>query len=254
MSKEEEAVREKWARLLEMVSKGRLDPLISLWTREGSNLGGINTPIPEWTGEPRATLLQAATVAGHENVVRWLLEDAHADPTIDVPFRSTDEDEDIGHLSDVSDSPQMTLSSRRTAYDLARTRGVRNVFRRCAAAHPDWWDWLGAARVPSFLSQKLEEEQEEKKKGRRKTLKEKVKEREAKEKEKEKAPILEQVVESGKKERENEDFSGPRKLGGSAGGREGLFGLTSEMRARVERERRARAAEARIHGLKIAPE
>jgi hypothetical protein len=232
-----------------MVSKGRLDPLVAFWTREGSDLGGIDTPIPEFTGETRATLLQVATAAGHENVIRWLLEDAHADPTIDVPSRSMggNDDQDASHKSDASDSPPMVAAgSRRTAYDLARTREVRNVFRRCAAVHPDWWDWLGAARVPSVLNSKMEEEQEEKKKVRKKALKERIREREArerKEKEEKVIPPPEQPIEAVGKGRET---SGPRKLGGSTGGGNGVAGLTPEVRAKIERERRARAAEARL--------
>jgi len=51
LSKEEEIIRDKWTRLLEMVSKGRLDPLMTFWEREGSTIGGVDTVIPEWTGE-----------------------------------------------------------------------------------------------------------------------------------------------------------------------------------------------------------
>jgi len=247
LSKEEEALREKWARLLEMISKGRLDSLTIFWAREGSNLGGIDVPLPDFTGENRATLLQVATVAGHENVIKWLLEDAHADPTLEVPTRNAGEndDDDTGQKSDASDSPQPRIvGSRRTAYDLARTRGVRNVFRRCAATHPDWWDWLGAAHVPSILSPQMEEDQEEKKKARRKVLKERVREREAKEREKGGDEAMPEPVRQDVTTEPGN--SGPRKLGGSAGGIDGISGLTPEMRARIERERRARAAEARI--------
>jgi hypothetical protein len=40
--------------------------------------------------------------------------------------------------------------------------------------------------------------------------------------------------------------TGPQKLGGKIGGEGNLAGMTPEMRMRVERERRARAAEARF--------
>ncbi|KAJ7089684.1 hypothetical protein B0H15DRAFT_838776 [Mycena belliarum] len=243
LSKEEEILRDKWARLLEMVSKGRLDPLKAFWEREGSNLGGVDTPIPDWVGEKRTTLLQLAAHNGHEDVTNWLLENLHADPTVDVPFTKTDDldDDDSG---DASDFPKPPKGSRRTAYDLARTRAVRDVFRRCAGAHPDWWDWFRAARVPSALSKEMEEERDEKKKVRRKGLKDKVKEREGKPKPapepEPKLPVPAQKV---------RDPTGPRKLGGSSGAGEGIAGLTPEMRARVERERRARAAEARLNGM-----
>ena len=252
LTKEEEIFREKWARLLEMVSKGRLEPLMSFWEREGSNMGGIDATIPEWTGERKGSLLQVAAQAGHEDVINWLLADEHADPTIEVPLAksSENEDENNGNNSDTSDSPPaLPRGSHRTAYDLARSRGVRDVFRRCAAAHPDRWDWFGAGHVPSALSKEMEDEREEKKKVRRKGLKERVKEREAKTREKERPPSVVEIVEPIRQERTRQDPSAPRKLGGTAGAAEGIAGLTQEMRTKVERERRARAAEARLKGL-----
>lgn len=256
LSKEEEALREKWSRLLEMISKGRLEPLKAFWEREGTNMGGVDVQIPDWTSEKRATLLQMAAQTGHEEVTHWLLEDQHADPTIPVPLGKAGEAEaaeEDGNRSDASDSPRtLPHGSRRTAYDLARTKGVRDVFRRCAAAHPEWWDWLGSARVPSALSKEMEDEREEKKKVRRKGLKDRVKEREAREKEKERGrgtPTPEPPVVPARRQPQPQETSGPRKLGGSTGASEGVVGLTPEMRAKVERERRARAAEARLKGL-----
>ncbi|RDB23549.1 hypothetical protein Hypma_009021 [Hypsizygus marmoreus] len=254
LTKEEEALREKWTRLLEMVNKGRLEPLRAFWEREAANLGPIDVQIPEWTGEKRATLLQVAAQAGHEDVTHWLLEDAHADPTIAVPNPKLGEPEldeaDDGYRSDASDSPiSLPKGSRRTAYDLARTKAVRDIFRRSAAAHPDFWDWLGAARVPSALSKQMEDEREEKKKGRRKGLKDRVKEREAREreKEKEKPAVVETPPPPPKPAPQS--TSTVHRLGGAAGAAEGVAGLTPEMRAKVERERRARAAEARLKAL-----
>ncbi|KAJ7623475.1 hypothetical protein FB45DRAFT_991897 [Roridomyces roridus] len=232
--------RNPFRQVLEMVTKDRLEPLKSFWEREGANLGGVDARIPDWAGEKQVTLLQLAARSGHEYVTSWLLETLHADPTIDVPREQVDENDSDDALSD---SPKPAKGSRRTAYDLARTRAVRDVFRRCAGAHPDWWDWFGAARVPSALSQEMEEEREEKKKVRRKGLKDRVKEREGKAKpepepEPEPAPV---VVQQSVR-----NPTGPRKLGGSSGAVEGIAGLTPEMRAKVERERRARAAEARL--------
>jgi hypothetical protein len=237
LTKEEKALREKWTRLLEMVNKGRLDALKTFWDREGSNLGGINAPVPDWTDEKKATLLQVASATEHEDVIRWLLEEARADPTIDVPFRRPSD-------QDVEDGLQLP-GSRRTAYDLAPTRAVRNVFRKCAAAHPDWWDWLGAARVTSALSHEMDEDQEEKKKVRRKLLKEKARERESRDKDKKPSSNV-QVIELADQGKKPIEEPGPRKLGESGGRAASVAGLTPEMKARVEREQRARAAEARI--------
>lgn len=249
LSKEEEALREKWSRLLDMVNKDRFESLKAFWERETSTFGSVDVRIPEWTGEKRSTLLQLAAQAGSEDVTRWLLEEARADPTIPVPQAKAGdpEEEDQGHASDTSDAPvSLPKGSRRAAYDLARSKGVRDVFRRCAAAYPDWWDWFGAARVPSALSKQMEDERDEKKKIRRKGLKDRVKEREVKEREKTKD---QPAVVSAKEipvRKEPPSTSTSRKLGGATGAVEGVAGLTPEMRAKVERERRARAAEARI--------
>ncbi|KAF4610969.1 hypothetical protein D9613_006734 [Agrocybe pediades] len=252
LSKEEEILREKWNRLLEMISRGRLEPLKSFWEREGAALGGIDARIPEWTAEKRATLLQLAVQHGHEDMVQWLLEEAHADPTIPVPSPKAGDAEDTndqdGNQSD-NNKTDTASGARRTAYDLARTKPMRDIFRRCAAAHADWWDWFGAARVPSALSQEMEEEREEKKKVRRKGLKDRVKEREAKEREKEKdrpkaepePPVVEVAT-----PRAAPSNPATRRLGGASGAADAVVGLTPEMRAKVERERRARAAEARL--------
>ncbi|KAL6304505.1 hypothetical protein BKA93DRAFT_915561 [Sparassis latifolia] len=250
LTREEEALREKWTRLLDMVSRGRLDALKAFWAREGPALGGADASVPDWTGEKGGTLLQVAAHAGQADVARWLLEDLRADPTRDVPAGRGADDDGAEDASDASDAPALPRGTRRAAYDLAHTRGVRDVFRRCAATHPDWWDWLGierGARVPSVLSAEMEEGRDEKKKARRKGLKDRVKEREAKEKEREKrapSPVVEEVKE--RVVRPVEATNGPRRLGGGAGAAEGIAGLTLEMRAKVERERRARAAEARL--------
>ncbi|KAJ7576852.1 hypothetical protein C8J56DRAFT_1171158 [Mycena floridula] len=241
LSKEEEALREKWARLLDMIMKGRLEPLKSFWEREGTNIGGIDVSIPVWAGEKHTNLLQVAVHTGQEAVTKWLLEEAHADPTIEVVFPRVGEEEED------NEGTGFSKTTRRTAYDLARVREVRDVFRRCAADHPDWWDWFGAGHVPSGLTQEQEEERDEKKKIRRKGLKDRVKEREAREREKEpEKPIP--APEPEMRRKEPVDPSAPRKLGGATRASEGVAGLTPEMRAKVERERRARAAEARLKG------
>lgn len=247
-------LEDRWSRVLEMIAKGRLDALKSFLARGGDPLGpgGVDARAPSAIDDASQgeTLLVYAVRKGQEDVVRWLLEDARADPTMDVRG-SVGAPADGGDDDDEATRP-VAGGSRRTAYDYARTRGVRNVFRRCAAEHPDWWDWLGTgdggARVPSALSREMEEEREEKKKVRRKGLKEKIREREAAQKEREPEPA---PVEPPKPEPRTpkEPVEGPRKLGGSAAASESVMGLTPEMRAKVERERRARAAEARMKAL-----
>ena len=145
---------EKWTRLLDMITKGRLEVLRMFWEREGE-APGVNATVPECTGGKRASLLQVAARSGQEEVTQWMLEEQRADPTIAVGEEA----------------------ARRTAYELASTKGVRDVFRRCATVHEEWWDWFGAGRVPSALSKEMEEQRDEKRKIRRKGLKEKIRER-----------------------------------------------------------------------------
>ena len=254
MSDEEQALRDKWDRLLEMVTKGRLEALKSFIEREKDLIGEIDARIPEWTGVKWATLLQLAVHSGHEDVIQWLLEGARADPTVPVPYTRADDIEgvnDDGDRSDTLDSGRSAATgSHRVAYDLARTRPIRDIFRRCAAAHPDWWDWFGAGHVPSGLSQEMEEEREEKKKARKKGLKDRVREREAREKAKEKDMPNTPPVEIKLSVRDDPmSTTMARRLGGTSGATQSVAGLTPEMAVRVERERRARAAEARLKAL-----
>ncbi|TCD65916.1 hypothetical protein EIP91_002031 [Steccherinum ochraceum] len=248
LTPEEERQREKWSRLLEIVSKGRVDTLKTFWAREEASIGGIDARIPEWAEGAGGTLLQVAVQAGQEEMTRYLLEDARANPTLDVPTDHVAQPLQGAEQSDDEDRTSQPVGHRRTAYDLASTRAVRNVFRRCAATYPDWWDWFGAARVPSALTKEMEEGRDEKKKVRRKGLKDKIKEREAKEKEREvsRSPSPAPASEPA---RAAAPATGPRKLGGASGASDGVSGLTPEMRAKIERERRARAAEARMQAL-----
>jgi hypothetical protein len=264
-------LRVKWLRALDMVERGKVETLKAFLDKEGPLLGGMDARVPNWMGydaggddtEERArgwTLLMAATAAKQEEVVRWLLEDARADPTLDITGTAAAEDvdqtaSDLDADADAdADAPPLAPSGRRTAYDLARAGEVRTVFRRCAGAHPDWWDWLGTgpggARVPSVLTREMEEGRDEKKKARRKGLKDKIREREAQQKAKEVAqppPPPTPLVPA--RQGPKEDATGPRRLGGGTTAGEGISGLTPEMRAKVERERRARAAEARLKAL-----
>lgn len=244
LTAEEELYRGKWARLLDMISKGRLEPLKTFWEREAASLGGVDSPIPEWTGDRHVSLLQVAAQSGHEDIVRWLLYDLCADPTIPVSS-SWSKIDDIESELATSDSLPLPSTVRRTAYDLAHSRAVRDVFRRCAADHPGRWDWFGAARIPSALSKEKEEERDDKSKQRKKVLRDKMREREAREKQRNRE-VVEVAIQEPLAKPTQEPREGPQKLGGSSGALDGVAGLTPEMRARVERERRARAAEVRL--------
>ncbi|CAE6513608.1 unnamed protein product [Rhizoctonia solani] len=258
MSKEEELARDRWRRLIDMIVKGRIDPLKTFWEKNSDTITA-NTMIPEWAQaqETRGlcTLLQVASAAGQEAVTRWLLEDQRADPTIPIPCGAVA----ISSLPTVSDSeseaPRVAEQIRK-AYHAAGNRSTRNVFRRAAYAHPDWYNWKEDASVSSVLSPEMEAERDKKKTARRANLKDKLREREKAREEQARAEEL-ATKEAEAREREaaaraklNAPAIGPQRLGGSGGssGANSMAGLTPEMRAKIERERRARAAEARLAG------
>lgn len=208
MSAEEEAQQDRARRLDDMVRKGRVDALRTFATRYPAEL----TPL----------VLGTAASAGQEDVLRFLILDAKLDPAA-------------------------PLEGGKRAYDLSANKGVRNLFRRLAFDHPDMWDWQ-AAHVPSGLSEEAEAEQGARKAERRRGLREKMKERE-------RARADAEPVEADAPPPPPQSFgslglpapsSGPQKLGGRADASTGLAGLSPEMRAQIERERRARAAEARF--------
>lgn len=267
LSEEEERLRERWRRLLEMVRKGRLDALGAFWDKwdgsAGMTLGGRGE-WPAWLIDEEglrkeATVLMSAVVAGQEALVKWLLEEKRVDPTVPVPASTTrtveeDKDDPVDQQASDAEEVDSTLppSTFRTAYDLASTKHVRSAFRRAAFDHPDWWAWTstapGGARVPSGLSAEQEEEQKKKGGERRKGLKDKMKARRAAAPSPTPAaPVVEPTPEPVKEAL----LKGPQRLGGQGTAvdvGQSLQGLTVEMRQRIERERRARAAEARMAG------
>jgi hypothetical protein len=131
-----------------MIRKGRVEALKTFWEKEGGTMDGVE--VPSWfasegaEGKALGRVLQVASESGQEEIVRWLLADLHADPTISVPGSNP----------------------RKTAYDLATTKEIRTIFRKCAYDFADWWDWLGmdagGARVPSALTPEIEEGKKEK--------------------------------------------------------------------------------------------
>lgn len=246
-----------------MIKKGRKVEIVKpFWEREGEGLGGVDAQIPEWAEERAGTLLQLAASAGQAELVAWLLDELNADPTIPLPSRAPRGDNVATESRPILDADESTrpatpepsigavgAPSGRTAYDLASTRAVRDVFRRSAATRPDAWDWLGAAHIPSILNADMEAERDTKKKDRRKGLKDKIREREAlaKQKATNEPPIPEPEPEPVAQTLVGRFLSGPQKLGGAPTANEGLAGLTPEMRQKIERERRARAAMARMN-------
>ncbi|KAG5457686.1 MAG: hypothetical protein BJ554DRAFT_2237 [Olpidium bornovanus] len=135
----------------------------------------------------------------------------------------------------------------RTAYEVAKDKEVRNAFRRFMASHPDQWDWISGARVPSALTPAMEEEHERKAKERRTKDKERKAKARREKDEKAKASASAPV--------ESEASASSAPLAASAQQRafptlsrseQQAVRLSPEVRARLDRERRAQAAEARM--------
>jgi hypothetical protein len=228
LTQEQEKEKQNWERIFEMTQKGRVDALSTFWDKISPSLDGIDSHVPHIEGLENSgwTLLHVASSEGQESVVAWLIEEKGADPTSKIMPGGTN-----------------TLDIGKTPYEVAASKPVRDAFRRFAGTHPDRWDWLGAGRVPSILSKEMEEEQENKRKSRRKGLKEKMKDRE----ENQRSSAAESEPEASDVVGTTAPKTGPQRLGGGATPG-GVAGLTPEMRLKIERERRARAIEARMRG------
>ncbi|KAM0750616.1 hypothetical protein T439DRAFT_380502 [Meredithblackwellia eburnea MCA 4105] len=246
LTKEEEVERDRWERLVDMVQKGKIEALGGFLDKYGPELEVVTSSsatvegrgwgsLPSWMEESKTTptLLHVASAADQPEMVRWLLVEKRADPTVLSPARGF------------------------TPYEMSPSRSTRNVFRQLMAEEPSWWEWQSKGRVPSGLNEEKENEREAKLKERRKGLKEKMKERE-----KEKEAREEEERRREEEERRNNPppppapvqvKEGPQRLGGGPpraimNRQMDQAGLTEEQRMRVMREQRARAAEARLGG------
>lgn len=158
LSPEEVLLRKRWQRVVDMVTKGRIDTLLSFIEKRADDQPEVDFTgdLPDWLPESEfaPTVLYLASTSGQPEIVRWLLLDLKADPA--------------------------TLNkAKKTPYESAGTRATRNVFRRCMHDHPHMWDWQGSARVPSGLTEEVEQGQKDKNKERKNKLRERAREREA---------------------------------------------------------------------------
>ena len=264
-----------------MVRKGKVEALALFLDKYGPELEqagqverGVWGALPEWMDEARTTptLLHVASSADRAEMVRWLLVEKRANPTVAAstpppirqppPSSSTELDTIPPSVLPSAPPPRPLL----TPYEVAPSRATRNVFRLLTTSHPGWWDWTGTgptgARVPSGLTEEKEDERDKKSRDRRGKLKEKLKEREkdrdAKQAiERERQEMLEAeraAKEAAELKRTGKNKvvpTGPQRLGGGPPraivAREmDAAGLTEEQRSRIQREQRARAAEARL--------
>lgn len=267
LSAEEELARDLWNRVLEMVAKGRLsalgpflDKYQQFFEGERTRIGSVWGTLPEWREERTTTptLLHLAAKEDQAELVSYLLLERGADPTVAASI-----------LPCTSNGSTVPARGIPTPYELAPSRITRNVFRLLATSHPTLWNWTSSAadgaRVPSALNIEKEEERERKAEVLQAKLREKTLAREA-------AAQAEAVAKRGEVERaeqaerdrlqlallkkggSNLAKKAPQRLGGGpsarivqAGGAGGAGGTLSEAdQMRVDRERRARAAEARF--------
>ncbi|PWN47520.1 hypothetical protein IE53DRAFT_321065 [Violaceomyces palustris] len=289
LSEEEKARRLRFERLVEMVRKGKMGVLVDFLSKHEEDLlrprgwgSSIDSPLPAWWRSQEArrggtealvpcTLLQLACEGGNEEVVRYLLVERRADPTLAVT-RAVVEGEEGGEVENGGGGAGAGAGAHRTAYDLCSTKESRNVFRRMMAEQPEWYNWggmgEGGARVPSALTDELAGSQSNKAKERRAALREKARERAAKAEAKKSDPAYVARKEEEEEERRRQEEEEERRrattsstkmtnrLGGKLATPSALLlqqqqqaGLTPEMRMRIEREKRARAAEERIKAL-----
>ncbi len=265
LTPQEKALRQRIERLVEMVQRGRVEALthyVEKYRFDVLEPQDINGALPAWWRAQHSddkgslvptTLLQLAAEAGEADMVQYLLVELRADPTIAVlAIRA----QDVGEAGAAAAAP-----AHRTAYDLASNKAARDVFRRMMAEQPDWWNWggmeAGGARVPSALTTAMEDAKAAKVKDRRAAMREKARARVAKEQS--------DAGDSAASEPAEEPTPAPAQPAPSHATRNRLGGniassptlkalmedtnLTPEMRMRIEREKRARAAEERFKKL-----
>ncbi|KAG0294607.1 hypothetical protein BGZ98_001712 [Dissophora globulifera] len=239
-------------KLVELVKKGRAEAMSShllKYNMDASQLLPLTTST-EYDIRRTPTILHLASHHGQHQIIKTLLEKHSADPTtttITAKAISSADGESTNNDDDNGDAALLG-SSALTAYDVAKDKETRNAFRRAMALLPDAWDWTVLAHVPSALTPEMEAEQERKAKEKTRKLLEAERER--------------------KKSRENSRPTTPSNsgVGGASAAKSPSAGagsssvmaknmaavsaansqLSPEMRMRLERERRANAAEARM--------
>lgn len=219
-----EPVDEALEKLVELARKGKTQALVTHLEKHSLP---PDVPIPSSLVDARnRTILHLAAYEGHAELVTRLLE-LGADPAAGLDGSETSE-----------------TGPRRTAYEMSKDKEVRNAFRRAMASMPDRWNW-GTAKVPSPLTKEMEEEQERKSKERKKNERQK---KDASRKTKSARDGPSSPVEEMK---DNAPANVRTKGVLSTLTRTELqaSGLSPEIRARLDREKRARAAELRMANL-----
>lgn len=235
-------------KLIELVKKGRAEAMSAHLLKHGidpSQLLPLSTST-EYDIRRTPTILHLAAHHGQAHCVKLLLEKHNADPTTTTLSAAKaaaaidgdgDDDEEAGGLT----------GSSFTAYDIAKDKETRNAFRRAMALSPESWDWVGLAHVPSALTPEMEAEQERK-------AKEKT--RKLLDAERERKKTSSRPGTPTNRSGATTPTSAPTSTSSSllsknlATATSANSQLSPEMRMRLERERRANAAEARMAAMK----
>ena len=222
LTEEQETALFHTTQLQALIRRSKLPALLSYLTTNNLSASTFHF-YPADTGSNRhaPTCLHLASAQGAAAVVSGLLTRAGADPTV--------------------------LSAEgKTAFEVAGDRATRDAFRVARGELGEAkWDWE-AARVPAAVMREEVEkrvEMERREEAERRRREEERVAREMKEKEKE----------IGRKKKSGGGggglLSGGVKLSAQEKREEEMRGLTPEQKMRVERERRARAAEERLRRM-----
>ncbi|KAG9300390.1 hypothetical protein G9A89_010014 [Geosiphon pyriformis] len=201
-------------KLIDLIRKGKLDLLIT-HMQKFSISPKLTLEDEEFKATP--TFLHLASFAGQPEIVSYFLT-LNLDPTV-------------------------ISAQNKTPYDIAQNKETRNAFRRYMAEQMEKWDW-SAAHVPSPLTKELEEEQERK-----------AKEKEKKKKDKERKKKIIKEDDHMKKDKDEGNIAETSTIPKQTFIAQSISqvitdtNLTPEMKIRIEREKRARAAEVRFAKL-----
>ncbi|KAF8937664.1 hypothetical protein BGZ58_002365 [Dissophora ornata] len=217
-------------KLVDMVKKGRSGALSKHLFRTGINPSQLlpKSVNSEYDRRRTPTVLHLAAHHGQSKTVELLLEEHHANPTMTIA--SLVQQMGSEHHPVKEDLIDLVVHGKPlTAYDVAKDKETRNAFRRAMAKMPEAWDWIGLAYVPSPLTvekhvqQKTHSISNEKKHKSRQTLGEE-----------------EVRCSSGS------EMAGAQESADPSSKKLDHTKLTLEQSTVLDRERRARAAEARI--------
>ncbi|KAF9196374.1 hypothetical protein BGZ50_000776 [Haplosporangium sp. Z 11] len=234
-------------KLIELVKKGRTEAMSNYLLKYGMDPSQLLplTSSTEYDIRRTPTILHLASHHGQAQVVKCLLEKHHVDPTTTTVSAARNSPTETETETGEDPSLPMVGTNSFTAYDIAKDKETRNAFRRAMALFPNDWDWVGQAHVPSALTPEMEAEQERKAKEKTRKLLEAERERKkTRETSRPATPVGNNSAPSS-----STSTSSPlaRNLASVSAAHSQL---SPELRMRLERERRASAAEARMAAMR----